>query len=896
MPALAAAIALPLPISLPKLIDVLSSVAHNAEPQTASRQRSVPPSSSALGAHNAAQRVRGPSFNSFGDLALDAVEEGDDEECEEGSNSEQRHDPSSSALVADSDGGVAGLSSSEEVDAAVKQGWLPEDYRTQICRALIEAGACSARSSCVHAHSLEELRTEAAVQAGKLPKDFRTSFCEEAVAGGSCAKGLLCHGAHTVRELRVVAAIEQGKLAQEYKTELCPDWPECHAALECHMAQGTEELRREAAVMTGKHNDKYKTRLCTGFTFKHRCTKGARCEDAHGAADLRREAAVRLRILNEKIKTDPCPDGERCTDQAACKYHHTRLDQMPKIFFKERYCRIWQETGYCAMGPECFWAHGIEELSLDVSQKLPHQVRQRRADDLAERASLGSMADTRSLDSFQSSKGTVRAAKRNKLRASRLENLRHNGQGPLAVQAGLMPAKAQADKGKGKRPHRGRGLGDARHLQLCPVWVVKGLASCGDPRCPHAHSNEELRTRVAKAEGQQEVAALMQLSSQTKRLMRKHKLEAAVSQFLEVAGSMDWDQARQICQACDCNLERAVQAFFSEAVPWDHMDAQVDLQEDLALVRVSAEALGVPLDDVDAAICAAGGSWQAAMQEFEDRASPSAGARPLPPAQPKPHTTNFEEYDPAAFGQDVPPGSSYQPQPATAEVVPAWAGGGGGDPSVEQQRLLLEHYQKLAMERNQAKAGALEGNSYHASEESMAPPPPPLPCTPQQPKHNYVSQYEPETQYHEQHQDYSGQQQARYSGAALAALQQQQCYGGQQQAPSYGKADLAASPDGDRHQPANGYVANGYAAYGCGQGYAAPASANQQLGVEWGQPQSQQGTLAAEALYHPQQRAFGYEHEYQQLTDAVADSYTARPSKQSVSNTANPFGTLRSLQ
>lgn len=53
------------------------------------------------------------------------------------------------------------------------------------------------------------------------------------------------------------------------------------------MAQGTEELRREAAVMTGKHNDKYKTRLCTGFTFKHRCTKGARCEDAHGAADLR---------------------------------------------------------------------------------------------------------------------------------------------------------------------------------------------------------------------------------------------------------------------------------------------------------------------------------------------------------------------------------------------------------------------------------------------------------------------------------------------------------------------------------------------------------------------------------------------------------------------------------
>ena len=52
----------------------------------------------------------------------------------------------------------------------------------------------------------------------------------------------------------------------------------------------------------------------------------------------------------------------------------------------------------------------------------------------------------------------------------------------------------------------------------------------------------------------------------------------------------------------------------AEAVPWDRVDAQVDLQEDLALVRVSAEALGVPLDDVDVAICAADGNWRAAMQ------------------------------------------------------------------------------------------------------------------------------------------------------------------------------------------------------------------------------------------------------------------------------------------
>ena len=66
---------------------------------------------------------------------------------------------------------------------------------------------------------------------------------------------------------------------------------------------------------------------------------------------------------------------------------------------------------------------------------------------------------------------------------------------------------------------------------------------------------------------QQQVAFLTQLSSQTKKLMRKHKLEAAVSHFREVAGGVDWDVARQICQACGCNLERAVQAFFSGETP-----------------------------------------------------------------------------------------------------------------------------------------------------------------------------------------------------------------------------------------------------------------------------------------------------------------------------------------
>ena len=55
------------------------------------------------------------------------------------------------------------------------------------------------------------------------------------------------------------------------------------------------------------------------------------------------------------------------------------------------------------------------------------QVRQRRADDLAERASQGSMADTRSLDSAQSSKRGGQASKRSKVRGPRLETLRCGG-------------------------------------------------------------------------------------------------------------------------------------------------------------------------------------------------------------------------------------------------------------------------------------------------------------------------------------------------------------------------------------------------------------------------------------------------------------------------------------
>ena len=83
-------------------------------------------------------------------------------------------------------------------------------------------------------------------------------------------------------------------------------------------------------------------------------------------------------MLNEKTKTDPCPDGERCTDQAACKYYHTKLDQMPKIFFKERYCRIWQvrrgQLGTRLMGLLTAHVHSRTCTLLYLDRQLPQKL------------------------------------------------------------------------------------------------------------------------------------------------------------------------------------------------------------------------------------------------------------------------------------------------------------------------------------------------------------------------------------------------------------------------------------------------------------------------------------------------------------------------------------------
>ncbi len=110
---------------------------------------------------------------------------------------------------------------------------------------------------------------------------------------------------------------------------------------------------------------------------------------------------------------------------------------MPSKLLWGGMCDLPQSQGsgsQCQLVPACLLCRGQvgapprnkgqRQWPFSYTNSLLMQVWQRRADDLAERASLGSMADTRSLDSFQSSKGTVRAAKRNKLRAPRLENLR----------------------------------------------------------------------------------------------------------------------------------------------------------------------------------------------------------------------------------------------------------------------------------------------------------------------------------------------------------------------------------------------------------------------------------------------------------------------------------------
>ena len=81
---------------------------------------------------------------------------------------------------------------------------------------------------------------------------------------------------------------------------------------------------------------------------------------------------------------------------------------------------------------------------LATHESLVVQVRLGRANDPEERGSLGSMADTRSLDSFQSLMGTRQASKRNRARAPCLENLRCGNARCRPMKAGWDGGAAQA--------------------------------------------------------------------------------------------------------------------------------------------------------------------------------------------------------------------------------------------------------------------------------------------------------------------------------------------------------------------------------------------------------------------------------------------------------------------
>ena len=141
----------------------------------------------------------------------------------------------------------------------------------------------------------------------------------QAASWATCPNAQLC--------LTLYCALPAGGSCVAQETT-CPDAP-------LHLTLFTALCKQRAAVWHGGC-------LPQHVTSSHPTSHTASC---------RREAGVRLRVLNEKTKTDPCPNGERCTDQAACKYYHTKLDQMPKIFFKERYCRIWQVSGAAGHPP-----------------------------------------------------------------------------------------------------------------------------------------------------------------------------------------------------------------------------------------------------------------------------------------------------------------------------------------------------------------------------------------------------------------------------------------------------------------------------------------------------------------------------------------------------------------
>ncbi|KAK9832519.1 hypothetical protein WJX81_004663 [Elliptochloris bilobata] len=631
----------------------------------------------------------------------------------------------------------------DEIEAAVAQGVLPDDYRTQLCASIAAGeGGCPLGKACQHAHAPSQLRADAAVRLNLLPATYKTSLCTAFLADGDCPLGARCCSAHGLEELRVRAAIVLGVLPESYKTQRCHAFDtkgSCPAGLMCHNAHGAQEVRREAAVSQNILPADYKFDLCPEFTSTHKCKMGERCHYAHGVQDLRRAAAIIAGKLPPNYKSRPCKEAafkaRDCERRSQCWSYHGEGDRLVEVRLKSKLCPVLKETGVCEVGGDtCYYAHTPDQLRIDMKDVY---ARAARAEGGAHAGGGGG--------------GSSAGAERSVHKEVKVL--------PRAVLAGNMPAM-RADAGVPRRRRKGAAGGADAALKLCEIYENSGV--CLNADCTFAHGESDLRERQRSRElqairaaqaGAWSIGSAAEDLGQTAvgpvtlEAMRRFKFQACMGKLSELG--FPWHLAEKAARATGADADAAAQLLLDGSAE-ACVEKPIDVTEAATSAAALARSLSIPLAVLEVEIVRLGGNVEAALAQLQS--GDRSGAAPTEPnlaaaaaAQLPAHVNlgpssssaadETSDDDASSFmgnwahvpmptwdvaGADAPPppdapqlansyedanGGASQASSATADV---WAAQPGGDEHHAVPNGIAQHWQ------NPHAAGGLPNGSAHA--------------------------------------------------------------------------------------------------------------------------------------------------------------------------------------
>jgi len=161
-------------------------------------------------------------------------------------------------------------------------------YKTSMCIAFAKNGYCNKMAACQYAHGPQELRnggaggppmvpppqTQMMMGSGSAGGNYKTAMCKNVLEKGHCTHGDNCHYAHSSAELRAKKPGMPGMGP--------PGMP---------MAPGMGAV---AQNMFKRKRDVVKTVLCTNYSSYGECQFGENCNFAHGPEELASSKKQRL--------------------------------------------------------------------------------------------------------------------------------------------------------------------------------------------------------------------------------------------------------------------------------------------------------------------------------------------------------------------------------------------------------------------------------------------------------------------------------------------------------------------------------------------------------------------------------------------------------------------------